>query len=231
MKVSVAAGDPVVVSGGPIPGLETDAEDNTVTFDYGGMGSATVTAVNFDEGAEINFSYEATADFQAMEDGASLMITTDAPGTVMVTATDGTASASLTITFANPPPYLTSDPDPADVIIPEGGEASVTVSATGLEGVITYAISKTSGTATIAADADTDGGMVTLTASGEGSAMVSVTASAGGMTTEAVSILFRAMPSVGSDATEAVIGSASYCSQCYGNGSCDWLPRRRRDYV
>ena len=46
--------------------------------------------------------------------------------------------------------------------------------------------------------------MVTLTASGEGSAMVSVTASAGGMTTEAVDILFRAMPSVGSDATEAV---------------------------
>ena len=78
----------------------------------------------------------------------------------------------------------------------------MTVSATGLEGVITYAISKTSGTATIAAD--TDGGMVTLTASGEGSAMLSVTASAGGMTTEAVSILFRAMPSVGSDATEAV---------------------------
>ena len=28
MKVSAAAGDPVVVSGGPIPGLETDAEYN-----------------------------------------------------------------------------------------------------------------------------------------------------------------------------------------------------------
>ena len=34
--------------------------------------------------------------------------------------------------------------------------------------------------------------------------MVSVTASAGGMTTKEVSILFRAMPSVGSDATETV---------------------------
>ena len=170
-------------------------ESTEVVFeDFGASASASVTAAGFDEGAEINFSYEATADFQAMEDGASLTITTGAPGTVTVTATDGTVSASVTITFSNPPPYLTSDPDPADVIIPEGGEASVTVSATGLEGVISYMISKTSGTAAIAAD--TDGGMVTLTASGEGSAMVSVTASAGGMTTEAVDIIFRAMPSV-----------------------------------
>ena len=178
-------------------------ESTEVVFDdFGAMASVSVTAAGFDEGAEINFSYEATADFQAMEDGSSLTITTGAPGTVTVTASDGTASASLTITFSNPDPYLTADPDPADVIIPEGGEASVTVSATGLEGVISYTISKTSGTATIAAD--TDGGMVTLTASGEGSAMVSVTASAGGMTTEAVDIIFREMPSVGSDATDVV---------------------------
>ena len=99
------------------------------------------------------------------------------------------------ITFSDPAPYLTASE--TDVIIPEGGEMSVTVSATGLEGVITYMISKTSGTASVASD--TDGDMVTITASGEGSAMVSVTASAGGMTTEAVDILFRAMPTVGSD--------------------------------
>ena len=181
------------------PVLMTESTD-VVFDDFGAMASVSVTAAGFDEGAEINFSYEATADFQAMEDGSSLMITTGAPGTVTVTATDGTASASVTITFSNPPPYLTASE--TDVIIPEGGDYSVTVSATGLEGVITYAISRTSGTATVAAD--TDGGMVTLTASGEGSAMVSVTASAGGMTTEAVSILFRAMPSVGSDATDVV---------------------------
>ena len=35
--------------------------------------------------------------------------------------------------------------------------------------------------------------------------MVSVTASAGGMTTEAADILFRAMPTVGSDATDAYV--------------------------
>jgi hypothetical protein len=199
MKVSAAAGDPVVVSGGPIPELETESTE--ITFeDFGAMASAMVTAVNFAEDATINFTYEATADFQAMEDGSGLTITTAAPGTVTVTATDGTSSASVTITFSNPDPYLTASE--ADVIIPEGGDYSVTVTATGLEGVITYVISKASGTATV--DADTDGGMVTLTASGEGSAMVSVTASAGGMTTEAVSILFRAMPSVESGATETV---------------------------
>ena len=181
------------------PVLMTESTD-VVFDDFGAMASVSVTAAGFDEGAEINFTYEATADFQAMEDGASLTIMTGAPGTVTVSATDGTDSASLTITFSNPDPYLTASE--TDVIIPEGGEKSVTVSATGLEGVIVYQISKTEGTAAIAAD--TDGGVVTLTASGEGSAMVSVTASAGGMTTEAADILFRAMPTVGSDATEAV---------------------------
>ena len=145
MKVSAAAGDPVVVSGGPIPGLETESTE--ITFeDFGAMASAMVTAVNFAEDATINFTYEATADFQAMEDGSSLTITTGTPGTVTVTATDGTSSASVTIAFSNPDPYLTASE--TDVIIPEGGDYSVTVTATGLEGVIVYQISKTEGTAT-----------------------------------------------------------------------------------
>ncbi len=184
--------DPVTVVFTKAP-PELQTESTEVVFeDFGASASASVTALGFDEGAEIRFTYTASTDFQAMEDGSSLMITTVAPGTVTVSATDGTASASLTITFSNPPPYLTASE--TDVIIPEGGDYSVTISATGLEGVISYMISRTSGTATIAAD--TDGGMVTLTASGEGSAMVSVTASAGGMTTEAVDIIFREMPSV-----------------------------------
>lgn len=208
MAGGVAMGPVTVVFSKPPPELQTESTE--VTFsDFGAEASASVMAVGFDEGAVIKFSYEATADFQAMEDGASLMITTASAGTVTVTATDGTDSASLMITFMNPDPYLSASA--TDVIIPEGGEMSVTVSATGLEGVITYMISKTSGTASVASD--TDGDMVTITASGEGSAMVSVTASAGGMTTKAVDILFRAMPTVGSDATEVmvpqtVVGSA-----------------------
>ena len=192
MKRAVAGGDPLMVSVGPRPGLETKSTE--VEFGYGDMGSATVTAVNFDADAVIHFSYAATTDFQAMEDGNSLTITTDAPGTVTVTATAGDVSRSITITFKNPPPYLMAS-EGGDVIIPEGGEKSVTVTAVGLEGVITYMIKKTSGTAAVSSDSDGD--MVTLTASGEGSAMVSVTASAGGVTTEAVDILFRAMPTVG----------------------------------
>ena len=192
MKRAVAGGDPLMVSVGPRPGLETESTE--VEFGYGDMGSATVTAVNFDADAVIHFSYAATTDFQAMEDGNSLTITTDAPGTVTVTATAGDVSRSITITFTNPPPYLMAS-EGGDVIIPEGGEKSVTVTAVGLEGVITYMIKKTSGTAAVSSDSDGD--MVTLTASGEGSAMVSVTASAGGVTTEAVDILFRAMPTVG----------------------------------
>ena len=182
------------------PVLQTESTE--VTFDdFGVEASVSIAAVGFDEGADIDYSYEATADFTAMADGASLMITTASAGTVTVTATDGSASASLTLTFTDPDPYLKSDPDPADVIIPEGGMNSVTVTAVGLEGAVTYAIQST-GTATI--NAVTDGNAVTITGSGEGSATVTVTASDASFTTKAVSILFRAMPTVGSDATDVV---------------------------
>ncbi len=201
MRVAAAAGDAVVVSGGPVPELVTADGETAITFeDFGTEASVSITAMNFEEGAEIDYSYEATADFTSMEDGANLTITTASAGTVTVTATDGTSSASLTLTFTDPDPYLTASED--DVIIPEGGEKSVTVSATGLEGAITYAISS-SGTATI--NADTDGDMVTITGSGMGSATVTVTASDADDTTEAISILFRAMPTVGSDAPDVVM--------------------------
>lgn len=208
MKIAAAAGDPVMVSGGPIPELVTDDGETEITFeDFGVEASVSITAMNFAEGAEIDYSYEATADFQSMEDGANLMITTASAGTVMVMATDGTSSASITLTFMDPDPYLTASEN--DVIIPEGGMKSVTVSATGLKGAVTYAISS-SGTATI--NADTDGAMVTITGSGTGSATVMVTASDASFTTEAISILFREMPSVSGAADVEVpqteVGSA-----------------------
>ncbi len=212
MKIAAAAGDPVMVSGGPIPELVTDDGETEITFeDFGVPASVSITAMNFAEGAEIDYSYEATADFQSMEDGANLMITTASAGTVMVMATDGTLSASITLTFMDPDPYLT--PSESDVIIPEGGMKSVTVSATGLKGAVTYAISS-SGTATI--NADTDGAMVTITGSDGGDAgsetVVKVTASDASFTTEAVSIKFRAMPRVSGGADvevpQTVVGSA-----------------------
>ena len=200
MAGGVATNSVTVVFMKPPPMLMTESTE-VVFDDFGAMASATVTAVGFDEGAVIQFSYEATADFQAMEDGSSLTIMTGAPGDVTVTATDGTASASLTITFMNPPPYL--EADNSDVIIPTGGEVTVTVTATGLEGEITYVISKTSGTAMV--DAVTEGSMVTLTASGEGSAMVSVTGSDAMMTTDPITIIFREMPTVAADMNEVMV--------------------------
>lgn len=207
-RVDAAAGDAVMLAGGPIPELVTDDGVTEITFeDFGTPASVSITAMNFAEGAEIDYSYEATADFQSMEDGANLMITTASAGTVMVMATDGTSSASITLTFMDPDPYLTASE--SDVIIPEGGMKSVTVSATGLKGAVTYAISS-SGTATI--NADTDGAMVTITGSGTGSATVMVTASDASFTTEAISILFREMPSVSGGAEvevpQTVVGSA-----------------------
>ena len=206
VTVSATAGgvdlDPVTIVFTKAPPVLMTESAEVVFEDFGASASASVTAAGFDEGAEIRFTYTASTDFEAMEDGSGLTITTASAGTVTVTATDGTAEASLTITFSNPDPYLTASE--TDVIIPEGGEYSVTISATGLEGVISYMISRTSGAATV--NADTDGGMVTLTASGEGSAMVSVTGTgADGTSTETVDILFREMPSVGSDATDVVV--------------------------
>ena len=209
MRVDAAAGEAVMVSGGPVPELVTADGETAITFeDFGTEASVSITAMNFEEGAEIDYSYEATADFTSMEDGASLMITTASAGTVTVTATDGTSSASLTLTFTDPDPYLTASE--TDVIIPEGGEKSVTVSATGLEGAVTYAISS-SGTAAITSD--TDGATVTITGSGTGGATVTVTASDASFTTKAVEILFREMPSVGGPGEtvtvpQTVVGSA-----------------------
>ena len=206
-RVAADAGDAVMLAGGPVPELVTADGETAIEFaDFGTEASVSITAMNFEDGADIDYSYEATADFTSMEDGANLTITTASAGTVTVTATDGTSSASLTLTFTDPDPYLKSDPDPADVIIPEGGMNSVTVTAVGLEGVVTYKI-ESSGTATI--DADTDGAMVTITASGSGGADVMVTASAGGMTTEALAVKFREMPSVGGPGETVTVPQAT----------------------
>ena len=105
------------------PVLMTERTD-VVFDDFGAMASVSVTAAGFDEGAEINFSYEATADFQAMEDGASLMITTGRSRHC-----DGDGYRWYGFCFADDYVRESSSlsdsrsPDPADVIIPEGGEA------------------------------------------------------------------------------------------------------------
>ena len=121
-------------------------------------------------------------------------------------ATDGTVTtAPLTISFVNPAPYLKADN--ADVIIPTGGEATVTVTATGLGDGITYTFTEVSGTASV--NAVTDGAMVTLTGSGEGSAEVTLKAmDSDGKETSALKVIFRAMPTVTTDMGEVEVPQA-----------------------
>ena len=62
-----------MASGGPIPELVTADGMTEITFeDFGTEASVSITAMNFEEGADIDYSYEATADFTSMEDGALL---------------------------------------------------------------------------------------------------------------------------------------------------------------
>lgn len=189
------------------PKLQTESTE--VMFeDFGASASAMVTVAGFDEGAEINFKITGGAGFATSAGAGAWTVTTSTPGDVTMEATDGTTTtAPLTISFVNPAPYLTADPEIADVIIPTGGMATVTITATGLGDGITYTFTEVSGTATV--NADTDGAMVTLTGSGEGSAEVTLKAvdSAGGETGE-LKVIFRAMPTVTTDMPDVEVPQA-----------------------
>ncbi len=211
--VSAMAGgvalDPVtVVFSKPPPELQT--ESTTVMFeDFGATASATVTAAGFDEGANIRFKITGGTGFATADGAATWMVSTDRAGDVTMVAEDdmGNATAPLTISFVNPDPYLTADN--ADVIIPEDGEASVTVMATGLGADVSWTVSEVTGTATV--NIDTDGATATLTAVdsddlSETSTMTLV-ASDGSMTAT-TTITFRAMPSVATDMADVEVPQA-----------------------
>ena len=206
MRVSAAAGDPVMVNAGPRPMLETESAEVQLPYDPSEAGETSVTAVNFDEGAEIKFEITGGAGF-ATEDGATTWkVSTGVPGDVTMVATDGEkTTAPLTIAFVNPPPYL--EADNSDVIIPTGGEVTVTVQAISREGgEITYTISEQSGTATV--NAVTDGATVMLTGSGVGSASVTLSATVGARTTDSITIMFWEMPTVSADNESVMVPQA-----------------------
>lgn len=78
-----------------------DASATTVPVPPGGMGTATVTAVNFPADATITFEQqgEMMDNVTAAQDGATLTLTASGPAKVTVTASDGMASAEATIEF------------------------------------------------------------------------------------------------------------------------------------
>ena len=165
--------------------LQTEMEEVVIPRD--GSATATVIAVGFAEGAILDYSITGGAGLKTLDDGVSWEVTTGNPGDVSVTVTDGTETASITITFVPEPPEL--EADVAEAIIPVGGSATAVVTALGLGDGIEYTISE-SGTAEV--DLDTDGAMATLTASGTGSVEVTVTASDAAGRTATTTITFMA---------------------------------------
>ena len=180
-----------------VPSLGT--ESTTVMFgDFGETESASVTAYGFPEGANIRFKITGGTGFATADGAGTWTVSTDKAGDVTMVAEDdmGNATAPLTITFVDPSPYLTADPEVADVIIPDGGEVVVTVTATGLGDAINWTVTEVTGTATV--NIDTDGATATLT--GVDSDDISQTSTAtliasdGTFTTAPATVTFRKMP-------------------------------------
>ena len=185
---------------------ELRTETPTVTFaDFGETGEATVTAVGFPEDAQITFKIVGGAGFATADGAATWTVSTAVAGVVTLEATDGTmTTAPLDITFMNPRPYLTASD--LDAIIPagEGGAVIVTVTATGLDDdSIVWTFTEVSGTATV--NTETHGATATLTGSGEGSASVTLMAKDDVNSTEPVTIVFRAMPTAGSETPNVTV--------------------------
>ena len=182
-----------------VPSLHT--ESTAVTFDdFGATASASVTAMGFPEGANIRFKITGGTGFAAADGAATWTVSTDKAGDVTVVAEDdmGNATAPLTISFVNPAPYLTADA--ADVIIPDGGEKVVTVTATGLGADVSWTVSEVTGTATV--NIDTDGATATLMAMDSDdlsqTSTMTLVASDGSMTAT-TTVTFRKMPEVTTD--------------------------------
>jgi len=98
-----------------------------------------------------------------------------------------TLTTTTTLVFNSQPKVTASD---AIVVIPRGGQATATVTASGFaaDATVTFAHTVTGGSATVTGA--TAGNVYTLTASGSGAATVDVTATDGTNTTSAVTIQF-----------------------------------------
>ena len=183
-----------------------------MTFDdFGTTAEASVTAIGFPEGAEIRFRITGGTGFATADGAATWTVSTDRAGVVTLEATDGTnATAELAITFGNPAPYLTTDPEIADVIIPDGGDVTVTVTVTGLGDDISWTVSEVTGTATV--NISTDGATATLNAVDSDdlsqTSTVTLIASDGALTTAPATITFRKMPEVTTEMVDVEVPQA-----------------------
>ena len=180
-----------------VPSLHT--ETPSVMFDdFGATADASITAYGFAEDANIRFRITGGTGFATADAATTWTISTDKAGDVTMVAEDdmGNMTAPLMISFVDPAPYLTADPEIADVIIPDNGSTVVTVTATGLGDGIEWTVSEVTGIATV--NIDTDGATATVTAQDSDNlsqtSTVTLIATDGSMTTEAIIITFRKMP-------------------------------------
>ena len=175
------------------PYLEADTDMVLVHRDSSvATGMATVTAMGFDEDADINFTVEPMDAVVESQEGAVLTLTASDATTVMVTASDGRVTTSpISIEFQLDP-YLRADKDSPVEIPPD---SSVVVKVTAMDYPADANISFDSSQTSTEGDADTDlvefndDKYALLTVSGSGSTTVTVEAT-DGTTTRTVTVQF-----------------------------------------
>ena len=202
---------------GPQPALMSDADEYVIPPDGNVM--ATITAMNFPEGANIAFNWAnvetegSKVTIDEMEEGAVLTLTASGSGTatVEVQATDGATSVADTIQFIQPSLMLVSDAEDNQVIIPHNGSGMVMVTAEGslpTGAVVAFAV-----TPEDAVELARDGATLTLTSSSEATVTVTASAADGEITAEITIQFFEYQPrlelSADSDTNEFVIPSDS----------------------
>ena len=186
-NVTIPLSETITFNSGGLPPLEPllVADAIEVVVPAGGTATATVTAINFAEGAEITFHVQGVhGQVTSSQDGVTLTLMASGPATVTVMATDGTTTtAPVTIVFLSP---LLLVADAIEVVVPAGGTATATVTAINFaEGAeITFHVQGVHGQVTSSQDG------VTLTLMASGPATVTVTATDGTTTTAPVTIVF-----------------------------------------
>ena len=193
---------------GPQPALMSDADEYVIPPNGNVM--ATITAMNFPEGAKIAFNWakvetdgpEVTID--EMEEGAVLTLTASGSGTatVEVKATDGATSVADTIRFIQPSLMLVSDAEDktvtvilsdtegeiTQVMIPHNGSGMVMVTAEGplpTGAVVAFAV-----TPEDAVELARDGATLTLTSNSAATVTVTASAAEGEIVADQITVQF-----------------------------------------
>ena len=179
---------------GPQPAPMSDADEYVIPPDGNVM--ATITAMNFPEGAKITFNWvkvdaegpEVTIDEMASQGKLTLTVSGSGTATVEVKATDGVTSVAKTIRFIQPSLMLVSDAEDNQVMIPHNGRGMVMVTAEGplpAGAVVAFAV-----TPEDAVEWTPDGVTLTLTSNSAATVTVMASAAEGKIAADPITIQF-----------------------------------------